>query len=127
MAYFAKINNSGIVENVISINNCVIMEPENSFPETEPLGVDFILNTLGLDGEWKQTSYNNNFRKHYAGIGYYYDKGLDAFIPPRPYPSWILDTVNCLWQSPIPYPNDGKNYEWDESTISWKEIINDPV
>ena len=122
MAYFAKINNSGIVENVISINNSVIMEPENSFPETEPLGVDFILNILGLDGEWKQTSYNNNFRKHYAGIGYYYDKGLDAFIPPRPYPSWILNTVNCLWQSPIPYPNDGKNYEWDESTISWKEI-----
>lgn len=61
------------------------------------------------------------FRKNYAGIGFSYDATLDAFIPPKPYPSWLLNTTTCLWKSPIPYPNDGKYYQWDEATQSWVE------
>jgi hypothetical protein len=62
------------------------------------------------------------FRKNYAGIGYYYDSIRDAFIPPKPFPSWILDEFSCLWQSPIPYPNDGKMYQWNEEISNWEEI-----
>ena len=123
MAYFAQINDSDIVERVISINNSVLGEPENSFPNTEPIGVDFICNTLLLGGAWKQTSYNKSFRKNYAGIGYIYDSTRDAFIPPKPFNSWILNNETCLWEAPIPRP-DG-NWYWDEETISWKEITND--
>jgi hypothetical protein len=64
------------------------------------------------------------FRKNYAGIGYTYDEQRDAFIPPKPFPSWILNEFSCLWESPIPYPNDGNNYYWDEDTLSWV-IFND--
>lgn len=67
----------------------------------------------------KRTSYNGNIRKNYAGIGYSYDYGRDAFIPPKPYPSWVLVEQTCLWDSPIPYPNDGKKYDWDEITKTW--------
>jgi hypothetical protein len=59
------------------------------------------------------------FRKNYAGIGYTYDEQRDAFIPPKPYPSWILSEFSCLWEAPIPYPNDGNMYEWTEETLSW--------
>jgi hypothetical protein len=67
----------------------------------------------------KRTSYNNNIRKNYAGIGYTYDAERDAFIPPKPYASWILDETTCQWASPIPYPNDENRYGWDEFTLSW--------
>ena len=123
MAYFAKINDSGIVEQVISINNSVIGEPLNSFPNTESIGIDFIINTLLLNGVWKQTSYNKSFRKNYAGIGFHYDESRDAFIPPQPFNSWILNDETCLWETPVPRP-EGAWY-WDEDTISWKEITND--
>lgn len=63
-------------------------------------------------------------RKNYAGIGFTYDPELDAFIPPKPYPSWILDTNTCLWDPPVPYPNDGKTYIWDEGALSWVEVPN---
>ena len=66
----------------------------------------------------KRTSYNNNIRKNYAGVGYTYDSGRDAFIPPQPYPSWVLDESTCLWGAPVPMPTDGL-YGWDESTTSW--------
>lgn len=62
------------------------------------------------------------FRKNYAGIGYYYDSIRDAFIPPKPFPSWILNEESCLWQSPVPYPNDGKMYTWNEDILNWQEI-----
>lgn len=72
----------------------------------------------------KRTSYNSNYRKNYAGIGFTYDEQRDAFIPPKPYPSWILNEFSCLWEAPISYPNDGNHYIWDEDTISWV-IFND--
>ena len=84
-------------------------------------------------GEWIQTSYNTfggqhsaggtPLRKNFAGIGYKYDKTLDAFIPPQPFASWVLDDDTCLWNAPIPYPTDEKSYGWDETTLSWKEIL----
>jgi hypothetical protein len=126
MAYFANIDGSGIVLNVISISNLVIGEPEKTFPETEQPGIDFINNTLGFSGEWKQTSYNKNFRKNYAGIGYAYDASRDAFIPPQPFQSWILNENTYTWDSPVPYPNDGEKYEWNEENKEWRNI-NDPV
>jgi len=67
----------------------------------------------------KRTSYNGNIRKNYAGVGYTYDLVLDAFIAPKPYPSWVLDTATCQWTAPVPYPSDGNAYAWDETTLSW--------
>jgi hypothetical protein len=74
-----------------------------------------------LGGDWKQTSYNGNIRKNYAGIGYTFDAGRDAFIAPQPFPSWILDEKSCQWESPVPMPTDGKRYQWDESAKAWVE------
>jgi hypothetical protein len=74
-----------------------------------------------LGGTWKQTSYNANFRKNYAGVGYTYDSQRDAFVPPRPFASWVLDEDTCLWAAPVAYPDDGKMYSWDEDTTSWAE------
>ena len=81
---------------------------------------------------YKQTSYNTHggvhalggtpLRKNYAGIGYTYDAGRDAFIPPQPYASWVLNETTCLWDAPVAYPDDGKHYSWDEATTSWVEI-----
>jgi hypothetical protein len=71
----------------------------------------------------KRTSYNNNIRKNYAGIGYTYDSGRDAFIPPKPYASWALNEQTCLWVAPTPCPQNDKRYIWDESTTSWIEVI----
>lgn len=71
----------------------------------------------------KRTSYNGNIRKNFAGIGFSYDEGRDAFIPPKPYASWVLNEDTCLWESPVPYPEDGIVYEWDEETSDWKPIV----
>lgn len=123
MAHFAKVN-SGIVEQVI------VAEPEffDTFVDTTP-------------GEWVQTSYNTHggvhydqstgqpsedqskaLRKNFAGIGYTYDSERDAFIPPSPYESWVLNEETCLWEPPVPYPTDGKNYIWDEATQTWEQV-----
>jgi hypothetical protein len=101
------------------------------------------IDALPNSQEWIQTSYNTRggihykpnisppepsedqskaFRKNYASIGYIYDQNRDAFIPPQPFPSWSLNAQTCLWDPPTPYPEDGKPYYWDESTLSWKEI-----
>lgn len=69
----------------------------------------------------KRTSYNGNIRKNYAGIGFSYDADRDAFVPPKPFPSWTLDDGTCLWNPPVAMPTDGKRYSWDETTLSWKE------
>lgn len=124
MAHFANLDGDNVIVNVIVVHNDIIGEPNFGFPNTEILGQHFILNSLKLYGVWKQTSYNGNFRKNYAGIGYTYDEQRDAFIPPKPFPSWVLDEFSCLWNPPIPYPNDGNRYYWDEDTLSWV-IFND--
>jgi len=121
MAHFAKVQD-GIVTQVI------VAEPEffNTFVDTSP-------------GEWIQTSYNTRggvhyapnsndpdggeaLRKNYAGIGFTYDRGRDAFIPPQPFASWILNDSTCLWEAPVSYPTDGQDYIWNEDTTSWDLI-----
>ena len=104
MSHFAKINSSNIVETVIVA--------EQDFINSGAVGDSFL---------WVQTSYNNNFRKNYAGIGYTYDKTRDAFIAPKPYPSWTLVEDTCQWTAPTAYPDDGKVYEWNEDTTNWTE------
>jgi hypothetical protein len=124
MANFAQLDGAYTVTEVIVVNNATI--DNLPFPESEPVGVAFCQSLFGADTIWKQTSYNANFRKNYAGIGYTYDPVLDAFIPPQPYPSWLLNTTTCQWEASVPYPNDGKTYEWDEATLSWVEVSASP-
>jgi hypothetical protein len=117
MAYFAKLGTGNIVENVISINNSVITDSNGI--EQEKLGVDFINKLYNTRDVWKQTSYNRNFRKNYAGIGYQYDQTKDAFIPPKPFNSWILNEDTCLWNAPVAMPIDDNRYIWNESKLTW--------
>jgi hypothetical protein len=116
MAHFARIEN-GIVQEVHVINNEDAPDP---YPESEALGQAFIA-SLGLTGEWRQTSYNSSFRAHYAGIGYTYDETNDVFYASQPYPSWTLDDA-WNWQPPVPYPDDGGQYVWDEDSLAWVEV-----
>jgi len=130
MASFAKLNNN-IVERVESVVNQVITNSNGI--EEEQLGINF-LKTLYNEPNaiWKQTSYNTldgvhtlggtPFRKNHAGIGYTYDENRDAFIPPKPFNSWILNEDTCNWNAPIPYPNDDNRYSWNESTLSWNLV-----
>jgi hypothetical protein len=115
MAHFAELNENNIVTRVIVVANSELLD--NQGIEQESKGILFCQQLLG--GNWKQTSYNGNFRKNYAGIGYTYDNTLDAFIPPQPYLSWLLDTETCQWQPPVPMPTDGNIYQWNEDTTSW--------
>ena len=114
MAYFAQIDETGTVIQVIAVSNDDAPDPATE--HSEPLGQAFIA-SLGLPGEWRQTSYNNNFRKQYAGPGWTYDAEADVFVSPQPFPSWTLDT-NHDWQAPTPMPDDGMYY-WDEDTLTW--------
>jgi hypothetical protein len=116
MAHFAKLNEDNIVLAVHVVNNNII-NLEGS--ESEQAGIDF-LSELHGHSNWKQTSYNARIRKNYAGIGYVYDEQIDAFIPPKPFPSWILDIDKCNWIPPIPRP-DG-NWYWDENDVAWREV-----
>lgn len=118
MAHFAKLDDNNIVLAVHVVNNDVITVDG---AESEQVGIDFL---TGLHGHpsWKQTSYNGTFRKNYAGIGYTYDAGRDAFIAPKPFNSWLLNEDTCRWEAPIPYPTDNKLYRWDEVTTSWIEV-----
>jgi hypothetical protein len=118
MAYFAQIDEDGTVLQVIAVSNADAPDPAPS--NSEPLGQSFIA-SLGLDGEWRQTSYNGNFRKQYCGPGFHYDADADVFIAPQPYPSWTLD-ANHDWQPPTPMPEEGGPYTWDEDTLSWMEM-----
>jgi len=115
MAHFAKINENNIVEQVVVVNNSILLD-ENGI-EKESKGVDF-LNSLFGSATWIQTSYNNNFRKQYAGLNYTYDKINDVFVCPQPYNSWSLDS-NFDWQPPTPYPDDGLIYIWNEENKTW--------
>lgn len=119
MAHFAELDESNIVKRVIVVNNNDILDKDGN--ESEVIGISFCKKLLG--GEWIQTSYNSTFRKHYAGKGYTYDKIRDAFISPKPYSSWTLDEETCNWIPPVPFPNDGKIYKWNEENLSWIEVI----
>lgn len=136
MGTFVKLNNENFVIQGVSLVNEVFTI---NGVEVEKAGVDFLNKIYQTNDVWKQTSYNTNggiyyvngiesqdqskaFRKNHAGIGYYYDSIRDAFIPPKPFPSWTLNEESCLWDSPVPYPNDGKRYTWNEDIINWIEI-----
>ena len=119
MAHFAELDVNNIVLRVLVVHNDVITD--DSGHEQEQLGVDFLASLYG-GGWWKQTSYNNSFRKNYAGNGYTYDKVRDAFIAPQPFDSWSLNEDTCRWDAPTPYPDDGKVYEWNEDATSWDEV-----
>ena len=128
MAHFAKLGTGNIVEQVIVVSNDIAI--------TEQAGIDFINKLYNTRDAWKQTSYNTKagkyynldntlgdqskaFRKNYAGIGYQYDQSRDAFIPPKPFNSWILNEDTCNWEAPVAYPTDGQNYYWNETIINW--------
>lgn len=117
MAHFAKLNENNIVLAVHVVNNDVITV---NGVESEQAGIDFLTNLYG-HASWKQTSYNESVRKNYAGVDYSYDAGRDAFIAPKPFPSWVLNETTCKWEAPTPMPEDDKTYSWDEETTSWVE------
>ena len=104
MAHFAEIDSNNVVTRVLVFNDTYTDSDCSSL----------------LGGDWVQTSYNNNIRKNYAGINYTYDLSLDAFISPKPYSSWLLDTETCRWESPIEKPEG--DYSWNEENLSWEEI-----
>jgi hypothetical protein len=127
MAHFAKLGTGNIIEQVISINNAVVTDSNGI--EQEKLGLDFINKLYNTRDVWKQTSYNRNFRKNFAGIGYSYDQQRDAFIAPKPFNSWILNEDTCKWESPIPSPSSYTNeqdklvqFRWNENILNWEEF-----
>ena len=121
MAYFAEIDNTNTVTRVLAVPDA-----------QQERGQDFLAIDLALGGTWIQTSYNTRggvhtlggtpLRKNYAGIGYTYDATRDAFIPPKPFASWLLNEDTCLWDAPTPYPSDGGMYRWDEDTLAWVAV-----
>lgn len=115
MAHFAEIDENNVVTRVIVVANKDTADANGN--EVESIGVAFCQRLLG--GNWVQTSYNAKFRKNYAGIGYTYRADIDAFVPPQPYPSWVLNPDTAQWEAPVPMPTDGKMYSWDEATQSW--------
>jgi len=124
MAHFAILNESNIVTRVEVINNAVLLDGDGV--EQEQLGIDFLTSLYGA-GNYKQTSYNRNIRKNYAGVGYTYDAVKDKFIKSKPFASWSLDE-NDDWKAPITYPDDDKDYYWNEdnyqadNNTGWVEI-----
>jgi hypothetical protein len=115
MAHFAQLDSNNVVIQVIVIDNKDTSDANGV--EKEYIGAAFCERLLG--GTWKQTSYNGNTRKNFAGIGYTFDATRDAFIPAKPFASWILDEAKCAWKPPVEMPSDGKIYTWDEATTSW--------
>ena len=120
MAHFAKLDDNNVVLEVLVVDDQTL--DNLPYPQSEAKGIVFLADWSGGYTNWKQTSYNASFRKNYAGINYIYDSTVDAFIPPKPFPSWLLNTNTCQWQAPIPYPNDGNKYIWDEATQSWVQV-----
>jgi hypothetical protein len=126
MASFAKIGLNNKVIEVLSVVNEVLHDSNGI--EQESIGIDFLTKLTGW-AIWKQTSYNTHggvhklggtpLRKNHAGIGMTYDEDRDAFIPPKPFKSWILNEHTCLWNAPVAKPNDEKSYNWNEQTLSW--------
>ena len=117
MAHFAKLDENNKVLAVHVVNNDVITVDG---AESEQAGIDFLTQLHGHT-LWKQCSYNGSFRKNYPGVDSIYDSNRDAFISPKPYPSWVLNENTCTWEAPTEHPSDGKRYDWDETTTSWVE------
>ena len=118
MAHFAQLDENNVVTQVIVVGNNELLDANGR--EREELGVAFCQRLFG--GNWKQTSYNHNMRVRYAGIGYSYNADIDAFVPPKPFASWVLNNTTANWDAPIPMPVvEGKMYYWDEATTSWVE------
>ena len=125
MAHFAKLGTANVVETVVVVHNDVAT--------TEQAGVDFLNNLHKTNDTWKQTSYNTfggvhklggtPFRKNYAGIGHIYDETRDAFITKQPFNSWTLNEDTCQYEAPVAYPDDGKEYYWNEETTNWVERV----
>lgn len=128
MAHYAQLDENNVVLQVIVVSDA------DAGPLPGVAGENFCHDLVG--GRWKQTSYNTRggvhyspetnepdgglaFRKNYAGIGYTYDEVRDAFLPPQPYPSWVLNEDTCWWDAPVPYPTDGQAYTWDEDQTAW--------
>jgi len=119
MAHFARLDENNKVISVEAVANEVITDADGN--EQEHLGIDFLTNLYG-GGWYKQTSYNDSIKKKFAGINYTYDAKKDAFIQPKPYPSWVLNEDTYDFDPPIPYPNNGTPHAWDEDTTSWVEV-----
>ena len=129
MAHFAKINTDNIVVDVVVVKDSEILIDGS---ENEQKGIDFLNSLFNTNYNWKKTSYNTyggvhindgtTFRKNFAGIGFTYDSGRDAFISPKPFNSWSLNETTCQWEAPVAYPDDNKKYRWNEDTTSWDEI-----
>jgi hypothetical protein len=117
MAHFAKLDENNVVTQVIVVHNNELMD---NGVESEDAGIVFCKRLFGADTRWKQTSYNGNIRKNYAGIGYTYDAQRDAFIPAKPYPSWVLVEETCQWAAPVAMPTDDQSYLWNEELQSWE-------
>jgi hypothetical protein len=132
MGHFAKLDENNIVTQVIVVDNKDVTDPFTG-QEDEILGIAFCKKLLG--GNWVQTSYNSTIRKRYAGVGYSYNKALDAFVAPKPYESWVLNTETIDWESPLgPAPElteaeveAGSRYEWDEENTQWNLVTPEPV
>lgn len=123
MAHFAELGMDNIVQRVIVVHNNELLD-ENGV-EQEKKGAEFCRNLFG--GTWVQTSYNGNMRKNFAGAGYKYDSARDAFIAPQPFASWVLDEETCRWVAPVPMPTDGNLYTWNEDTIAWDLVTEQPA
>ena len=129
MASFAKIGLNGKVIEVLSVHNNELLDANGI--EQENLGIDFLTKLTGYP-VWKQTSYNTHagvhlsggtpFRKNHASIGMIYDEDKDAFIPKKPFNSWILNETTCLWEAPVVYPSDGQKYIWNETIQNWELV-----
>ena len=119
MAHYAKIGLNNKVIEVQSVHNDVLLDSNGA--EQEINGLDFLTKLTGW-AVWKQTSYNGSIRKNYAGVGHTYDETRDAFIPPKPFPSWTLVEDTCQWTAPKALPDDGKMYKWNEDTTNWVEV-----
>jgi hypothetical protein len=116
MASFAKIGLNNKVIEVLSVHNNELLDSNGV--EQEVNGIDFLTKLTGWS-IWVQTSYNNNFRKNHAGIGYTYDEDRDAFIPPKPFNSWVLNEEICQWEAPVALPDTKNRYTWNETTTTW--------
>jgi len=122
MAHFAELNSSNEVLRVVVISNDeVVANGGDLHADAEAFVASIVPYSTG-GAAWKQTSYNNNFRKQYAGVGYTYDSSKNKFIQPQPYASWALDSSDD-WQPPVSYPDDGKMYNWNETETQWDEVV----